>query len=101
MKISLEAAEAINNFTVMGFGLALVFVGLISIIIICAIMGAVCKNVIKDKPKTSVESAPVTASKKPAQIADKGKFVAAVSAAIAEDLGTDVSGIRIHSIKQL
>ena len=35
-----------------------------------------------------------------AQIANKGEFVAAIAAAIAEETGEDVSGIRILSIKQ-
>jgi hypothetical protein len=36
-----------------------------------------------------------------AEIPDKQAFIAAVSAAIAEDLGTDVSALRILSVKRL
>ena len=32
---------------------------------------------------------------------NKGEFIAAVSAALAEELGTDVTGIRILSVKKL
>ena len=42
--------------------------------------------------------APVSA---PAPIPNKGEMVAAIAAAIAEDLGTDVKGIRIKSIKKI
>ena len=36
----------------------------------------------------------------PAAIPNRGELVAAISAAIAEDLGTDVSAIRIHSLRR-
>ncbi len=100
MTISLKAAEQIGNLTVFGFGFGLVFVGLICIIAICSIMGAICKALIKEdkKPAAPVASAPAKAN---GSIANKGEFVAAVSAAMAEELGTDVKGIRILSIKKL
>lgn len=34
-------------------------------------------------------------------VADKGQFVAAVSAALAEHMGTNIGGLRIRSIKRL
>jgi len=98
--IAFEEANAISSLSVVAFGLGLTFIGLISIIVICMIMGAVCKKFIKDAPAAPVAQAAAPVAKK-AEIANKGEFVAAVAAAIAEDLGTDVSGIRIHSIKQL
>lgn len=105
MTISLKAAEQIGDFTVFGFGFGLVFVGLICIILICSIVGALCKNLIKDKG-TGADSAAQTAGNfAPAaandDFKDKGEFVAAVSAVIAEELGTDVTGIRVLSIKKL
>ncbi|MBQ4087571.1 MAG: OadG family protein [Clostridia bacterium] len=102
MTISLQAAEQIGNVTVFGFGFGLVFVGLICIIAICSIVGSICKAFIKEekKPAQVPATAPAAA---PADngIANKGEFVAAVSAALAEELGTDVTGIRILSIKKL
>lgn len=100
MTISLKAAEQIGNLTVFGFGFGLVFVGLICIIVICSFMGAICKALIKEdkKPIAPAANAPAKAN---SNIANKGEFVAAVSAAIAEELGTDVTGIRILSIKKL
>lgn len=94
--IELAAAEAYSNLTVIAFGLGLTFVGLISIIVICMVMGAFCKRLIKAAPAApAVQAAP-----KAAVIANKGEFAAAIAAAIAEENGTDVSGIRILSIKQ-
>lgn len=100
MTISLKAAEQIGNFTVFGFGFGLVFVGLICIILICSIVGTLCKTLIKED-KQSVPSERANTPAADNGIANKGEFVAAVSAALAEELGTDVSGIRILSIKKL
>ena len=77
----------------MGFGT--VFVGLICLIIICSVIGAFCRIGTKKK-----EVAPV-APAAPAVIENKQEILAAVSAAIAEELGTDVSAIRITSFKKL
>lgn len=104
MTISLKAAEQISNLTVFGFGLGLVFVGLICIILICSILGALCKNLIKDNSANtgaSTQNVGAQASAANNEMKDKGEFVAAVSAAIAEDLGTDVTGIRVLSINKL
>ena len=92
--IEMAAAEAYSNLTVTAFGLGLTFVGLIAIIFICIVMGAICKRLIK------TSSAPVQTAPKAAVIANKGEFAAAIAAAIAEENGTDVSGIKILSIKQ-
>ena len=97
--ISMADANAISSGSVVAFGLGLTFVGLICIIIICMIMGAICQKFVKNTP--AAPAAAAAPAPKKAEIANKGEFVAAVAAAIAEDLGTDVSGIRIHSIKQL
>ena len=96
--IEMAAAEAYSNLTVIAFGLGLTFVGLISIIVICTIMGAVCKKLIKEQPK--VQAAPAAQAAPKAVIANKGEFAAAIAAAIAEECGTDVSGIKILSVKQ-
>lgn len=50
--------------------------------------------------KKKKEESPVIASAEP-QIADKPRFVAAVAAAIATAMGTDVKGLRILSIKKI
>lgn len=104
MTISLEAAKQIGNWTVFGFGFGLVFVGLICIIFICSILGALCKSLIKDNGTSNGASAQNVGNRASAannDMKDKGEFVAAVSAAIAEELGTDVTGIRVLSVKKL
>ena len=103
MTISLKAAEQIGDVTVFAFGFGLVFIGLICIIFICSLVGALCKNFIKEdkaatgkQPQNAAVSAPAADG-----IQNRGEFVAAVSAVIADELGTDVTGIRVLSIKKL
>lgn len=93
----------ISNAMAVGLGMGTVFVGLICLILICYIMSAVIKLFTGDNKKEEVEA------KKPAQSAvsaastvqNKGEFAAAIACAIAEDLGTDVTGIRIKSVKRV
>ncbi len=82
------------NWFVVCMGIGVVFVGLISIIIICSIMSLFFKN-------KKVENTQVNTPSAPAQLENRGEIIAAVSAAVAEELGTDVSGIRILSFKKL
>lgn len=89
-------------------GLGTVFIGLICIIVICYIMGAVIRAFEKNKLQTE---APQRTDTKPAQsehpaassalIENKGELIAAISAVIAEELGEDVEAIRIKSIKRV
>ena len=51
-----------------------------------------------EKPSAKVE-APTTSA--PAVIENRQEIIAAVSAVIAEELGTDISAIRIHSFKKI
>ena len=49
----------------------------------------------------ALAAAPAVANAQAEPIANKQEFIAAVSAAIAEDMGTDISAIRIKSIKKI
>ena len=91
----------VSNGIVIALGLGIVFAGLICIIIICSIMGAVCKRLVKPE---AAAPAPVPAqanSSANAPIANKQEIVAAVCAIIAEELGTDASNIRVTSFKRV
>ena len=85
---------------VCAMGVGIVFLGLICIVIILGLMSAVVKLLAKNEPNEPVKAVPAAAPQ-PAVIANKGEFAAAVAAAIAEELGTDVSGIRILSITRM
>ena len=93
--------NSISSGTVVLMGMGIVFLGLICLIFLCKIIGAVfgkmSKNV-KETPKSAPVSTPAVAQ---APIQNKGELVAAISAAVAESMGTDVSKIRIHSIKKI
>ena len=89
----------ISNTMAVGIGLGTVFFGLICLILICYAMSAVVKVFTKNENKKEAAS-PVVPSA-PVAVANKGEFVSAIAAAIAEDLGTDVTGIRIKSIKRV
>lgn len=86
----------IPNYFVVIMGLGVVFIGLISIVVLCKIIGLFCKEKenVADKP---IVTAPAVAE----PIANKQEIVAAVSAVIAEELGTDISAIRILSFKKI
>lgn len=89
----------ISNGLAVGIGLGTVFVGLICLILICYIMSAIVKLFTNgDKKEAPAAAAPMGAQP---VVANKGEFAAAIAAAIAEDLGTDVTGIRIKSVKKL
>ena len=85
------------NVVILGVGV--VFAGLICIVILCKITGAICMAMDKSEKAEPTAAAPVTAA--PAVIENRQEIIAAVSAAIAEELGTDISAIRIHSFKKI
>ena len=78
-------------------GMGTVFAGLILIIILCKLMSIFVGATEKSAPAQA--SAPTSNTVAP--IPDKQPLLAAVSAAIAEDLGTDITKVRIHSIKRI
>lgn len=91
--------ELSNTFVCL-MGVGTVFFGLICIILLCTIMSAICKKFAKPDSVPTATATPTMTSAK-TTIANRQEFIAAVSAVIAEDLGTDVSAIRILSVKEL
>ena len=75
-------------------GLGTVFFGLICLILLTTIMGRVCGT---KKPVSNAIAPFPSGAAEP----NREELVAAISAAIAEDLGTDITGIRILSIKKV
>lgn len=89
------------NIFVVLMGIGTVFVGLICIIFLSMLTSKVC-NMLTKKSDTAASTAPVTPA--PAAtttaIPNRQAMIAAIAVAIAEDLGTDPSGIRILSVKK-
>ena len=86
-----------HSWFVVGMGIGTVFLGLICIIILCKVIGLLCtpKNNTQDTPpvSTSAPSAP--------PIENRQETIAAVCAAAAEELGTDISALRVLSFKRI
>lgn len=79
-------------------GMGTVFVGLICLVGICKLLGIICSKFKGEEPAKKEASLPASASN---DIPDRAEFIAAVSAAIAEELGEDVSAIRITSVRRI
>ena len=84
-------------------GVGTVFVGLVCIVLLCKTIGLIfAAKKTKDETdapvKSSVSAKPVVEEQ---PIENRQQIIAAVSAAIAEELGTDVSALRILSFKKI
>ena len=86
-----------SNAFIVAMGIGTVFVGLICIVILCKILGAICCAA--EKNVHTEETAP--AAEAPKVIENRQEIIAAVSAVLAEEMGTDVSAIRIHSFRKI
>lgn len=95
----------IATWFVVVMGMGTVFIGLACLIILITIMGAIMKRV-NAKQEAAMAAARAKMPPRPAAAAsdvipNRGELVAAISVALAEELGKDVKAIRIHSIKRV
>lgn len=80
-------------------GIGIVFLGLVCLIFLCKLISLVSSGKSNKKDKApAVQTTPAPAS---AVIDNRAEIIAAVSAALAEELGEDVSSIRILSFKKI
>ncbi len=86
----------INNAFVVVMGIGTVFIGLICIIIVCKTVGVFC-NIGAKKGVDEKSVSPYA----PEIIENKEEIIAAVTAACAEDMGKDVSALRVLSFKKI
>ena len=89
----------VSSALVVGLGMGTVFVGLIAIIVLCYIMSAVVKFFEKGKKPEVVQNAAPAVNNAPIQ--NKQEIVAACSAVIAEELGTEANNIKVKSFKRI
>ena len=87
-----------SNAFVVCMGIGTVFVGLILIIIMCKIVSFLCKIFIKPEIEPTVNR-PVNSGG--GEVKNRQEIIAAVCAACAEDMGTDISALRVVSFKKL
>ena len=82
-------------------GMGTVFLGLICLVILCKIVGAFAgKKTKAAAPEATPNAIPVATASSNQTIENRQEIVAAVSAVIAEELGTDISALRILSFKK-
>lgn len=95
------AANEPSTLLVVAMGMITVFVVLICLIGIIKLLGMIMVSI--TGKSTAAAPAPVAVPQAAAepQQGDKQKLVAAIAAAIAEDMGTDVNHLKIHSIRKL
>jgi len=92
----------ISNTFVVALGISVVFIGLICIIVLCKILSAICQlTEKKTQPEVTATPATAVAPAVSQPIENRQEIIAAVSAVLAEELGTDVSAIRILSFKKI
>ncbi len=87
------------NWFVCVIGMSIVFLGLLGLVLICQLLGTLVAA--SPKKETAVPAAPAAPAAQTAEIPNKQEFIAAVSAAIAEEMGEDVSAIRITSVRRI
>ena len=81
-------------------GMGIVFFGLVCIIALCKLMSIVLKTS-TSKTESVAQSAAAQQPVQETEIPNREEMVAALSAVVAEELGKDVSAIRIVSLKKL
>ena len=104
---SADAAESKDHPVplVILMGLGVVFFGLICIIALCMIMSKIVQKIEAKFPERSDEKAPAAKSAAPDATdlspEKRREVIAAISAVIAEELGTDVSAICVTSFRKI
>lgn len=88
-----------SNFFVCAMGMGVTFVGLICLIGLIYLQSMIFGEKPKPVPTAVPACAPIPAQSE--AIANRGELVAAISAALAEDMGVDVTAIRILSMKKI
>lgn len=79
-------------------GIGTVFFGLICLIVLTTLMGKLCTpKQSAAAPAAAAAAAPTLAAAEP----NRQEMIAAISAALAEELGMDITGIRILSVKKV
>ncbi len=100
MEVATDAtANPPADWMVVVMGVGVVFLGLVLIIVLCKIMGSFFVGTAKNETKApEVKAAPASAA---AVVENRQEIIAAVTAVCAEDMGKDVSALRVISFKKL
>lgn len=89
---------------VIAMGISIVFIGLICIVLLCKIM-SILVGISESRSPSANDAKPATAPVANRAVSPdpgpRGEVVAAIAAALAEELGEDISAIRILSLKKI
>ena len=100
LALATDTVSTTPDWMVVVMGVGVVFVGLVLIILICKIMGLffarTAKSNSNSKPEVTVSPAATNAT-----IENRQEIIAAVTAACAEEMGTDISALRVISFKKI
>lgn len=89
----------VSNLLVVGMGLGVVFFGLICLILVCHLISFFAR--MGAKPEAAKPAAAAAAAPAAEVIPNRPELVAAISVAIAKEMGTDPKALRIVSLKKL
>ena len=93
--ITAASESGVPDYLVVLLGFGTVFIGLVCIVLMIELMHAIVGKAVKNKAPAE-EAAPAAQP-----IENRQEIIAAVAAVLAEELGTDVSALRIHSFKKI
>ncbi|MBE6809584.1 MAG: hypothetical protein E7521_00820 [Ruminococcaceae bacterium] len=98
LALATDTVSTTPDWMVVVMGVGVVFVGLVLIILICKVMGLFFARTAKSNSKPEVTVAPAATN---ATIENRQEIIAAVTAACAEEMGTDISALRVISFKKI
>ncbi len=102
LAVAVDSAKDTPDWMVVVMGVGVVFVGLVLIILICKIMGLFfAKSANNQTASSPAQSASPAAPAAPAAIENRQEIIAAVTAVCAEEMGKDISALRVISFKKL
>ena len=87
----------VSNLFVCLMGMGVTFIGLTCLILLTVLMGKIVRGK-EDVPSAAAPSAAIPAAE---AAPNRQEMIAAVAACLAEELGTDVSAIRILSFQKI
>lgn len=94
---ALAETAPLSDLAVVLLGVGVVFFGLLTIVGFCALMGRIFRSVEEGKKTAPPAPAPVCEP----DPAERGAILAAICAVIAEELGTDVTALRVRSFRKI
>ncbi len=91
----------VGNLFVCIMGMSVTFIGLTCLILLTVVMGKIVRNFGGAETPVKAPAGPIPPAPAAEAIPNRQELIAAISVALAEEMGTDVTGIRILSMKKV